>query len=227
MAPPERGGGPGRGALAWEGLELPRWPEGIAGMLELGDGGPRPARPGYGFLLDRGVCVSAGWCSRRLGGSIYRRAARVLRAPPVDTCPRRPATSGVSERGRRRRRSRGHCGRAETSTGSRGWRRAQCAPHCWAGRTLPVLAAASSGVGECQGGCRSRYKDGGVVWQAPAGVEASMRGIERSAALRARRLAAWHGAHAWSSRELCLLADLVPQIMSSVLFVVDMSVTQV
>ena len=49
-ASPERGGGPGRVALAWEGLELPRRPEGIAGELELGDGGPRPARPGYGFL---------------------------------------------------------------------------------------------------------------------------------------------------------------------------------
>ena len=24
--------------------------------------------------------------------------------------------------------------------------------HCWADRTLPVLAAVSSGVGECQGG---------------------------------------------------------------------------
>ena len=120
MASPERGGGLGGVAQAWEGLELPWRPEGIAGELELGDGGPRPARPGYGFLLDRGVCVSAGWCSRRLGGSIYRRAARVLRAPPVDTCPWCPATSGVSERGRRRRRSRGQCGRAETSTGSRG-----------------------------------------------------------------------------------------------------------
>ena len=44
MASPERGGGPGRIALAWEGLELPRRPEGIAGELELEDGGPRPAR---------------------------------------------------------------------------------------------------------------------------------------------------------------------------------------
>ena len=26
--------------------------------------------------------------------------------------------------------------------------------HCWAGQTLPVLAAASSGVGECQGGVK-------------------------------------------------------------------------
>ncbi len=55
-ASPERGGGPGRVALAWEGLELPRRPEGIAGELELGDGGPRPARSGYGFLLIVG-CV--------------------------------------------------------------------------------------------------------------------------------------------------------------------------
>ena len=120
-ASPERVRGPGGVAQAWKELEPPRRPEGIVGELELGDGGPRPARPGYGFLLDRGVCVSAGGCSRRLGrGSIYRRAARVLRAPLVDTCPRRLATSGVSERGRRRRRSRGHFGRAETSTGSRG-----------------------------------------------------------------------------------------------------------
>ena len=50
MASPERGGGPGGVAQAWEGLELPRRPEGIAGELELGDGGPRPARPGYGYL---------------------------------------------------------------------------------------------------------------------------------------------------------------------------------
>ena len=102
MASPERGGGLGGVAQAWEGLELPRRPKGIAGELELGDGGPRPARPGYGFLLDRGVCVSARGCSRRLGrGFIYRRAVRVLRAPQVDTCPWRPVMSGVCERGRR------------------------------------------------------------------------------------------------------------------------------
>ena len=71
MASPERGGGLGGVAQAWEGLELPRRPEGITGVLELEDGGPRPARPGYGFLLDRGVCVSAGWCSRRLGVALF------------------------------------------------------------------------------------------------------------------------------------------------------------
>ena len=39
MASPERGGGLGGVAQAWEGLELPRRPEGIAGELELGDSG--------------------------------------------------------------------------------------------------------------------------------------------------------------------------------------------
>ena len=100
MASSERDGGPGRIALAWEGLELLRRPEGIAGELELGDGGPRPARPSYGFLLDRGVCECWLVLEGAGKGSIYRRAARVLRAPPMDTCPRRPATSGISERGK-------------------------------------------------------------------------------------------------------------------------------
>ena len=71
MASPERGGGPGRIALAWEGLELPRRPEGIAGEFKLVDGSPRPARPGYGFLRDCGVCGSGGWCSRRLGAAPF------------------------------------------------------------------------------------------------------------------------------------------------------------
>ena len=46
MASPERGGGLGGVAQAWEGLELPRRLVGIAGELELGDSGPRPALPG-------------------------------------------------------------------------------------------------------------------------------------------------------------------------------------
>ena len=173
--------------------------------------------------------MSAGGCSRRLGrGSIYRRAARVLRAPPVDTCPRRPATSGVSERGRRRRRSRGHCGRAETSTGSRGWRRAQCAPHCWAGRTLPVLAAASSGVGECQGGVKDvetmMVAGFGMVGQAG---EAST--LEQSARRHPEHVDthAWHRGHAWSPRELSPQASLRPKIMSGMLFVVVLKFTTV
>ena len=49
-ASPKSGGGSGRVAQAREGLELPRRPEGIVSELELGDGGPRPARPGYVFL---------------------------------------------------------------------------------------------------------------------------------------------------------------------------------
>ena len=61
-ASPERGGGSGGVAQAWEGLELPRLPEGIAGELELGEGGTRPARPGYGCLRARGVGGSGGWC---------------------------------------------------------------------------------------------------------------------------------------------------------------------
>ena len=119
-------------------------------------------------------------------GSIYRRAARVLWAPPVDTCPRRPATSDVSERGRRRGRSRGHCGRTETSTGSRGWRRAQCAPHCWAGRTLPVLPVASSGVGERQGGVNGVE----MMMVARFGTlrQAGKRATEARARRRARRM---------------------------------------
>ena len=55
-ASPERGRGPRGVAQAWEGLELPQRQEGIAGELELGDGGPRLARLGYGFLLLCGVC---------------------------------------------------------------------------------------------------------------------------------------------------------------------------
>lgn len=71
MAPPRHGGGPGRVARAWEGLESRRRPKGIAGELELGDGGPWPARPGYGFLRDCGVCGRSRLCSRRLGRALF------------------------------------------------------------------------------------------------------------------------------------------------------------
>ena len=71
---------------AWEGLELRRQPEGIAGELELGDGGPRPARPGYGFLRDCGVCGRSGWCSRRLGRALFIAERQGgVRAPPEDS----------------------------------------------------------------------------------------------------------------------------------------------
>ena len=45
----------------------------------------------------------------------------------------------------------GRRGRAQERGGKR---RAQCTMHCVIGRTMPVLAAASSGVGECQGELR-------------------------------------------------------------------------
>ena len=96
MASPERGGGPGRIALAWEGLELPRRPEGIAGELELEDGGLRPARAGYGFLRACGVCGSGGWCSRRMWAAPFigeRRGGFGLRRwTPVHGARRRAAS---------------------------------------------------------------------------------------------------------------------------------------
>ena len=63
-------GGSGRVAQAWEGLKLPRQPDGIAGELELGDGGPRPARPGYGFykIVE---CVGVVDCARGGWGGLY------------------------------------------------------------------------------------------------------------------------------------------------------------
>ena len=45
----------------------------------------------------------------------------------------------------------GECGRAHVRGGRR---RAQCTVHCVVGRTVPVTAAASSGIGECQGGVK-------------------------------------------------------------------------
>ena len=90
-ASPKSGGGSGRVAQAREGLELPRRPKGIAGELELGDGGPRPARPGYGYLQVCGVCGSGGWCSRRLGVApfIGERGGWIgLRRRHLDTAPR-------------------------------------------------------------------------------------------------------------------------------------------
>ena len=96
MASPERGGGPGSVALAWEGLGLPRRLEGIAGELELEDGGLRPARPGYDFLLACGVCGSGEWCSTRLGAAPFigeRRGGFGLhRWTPVHGARRRAAS---------------------------------------------------------------------------------------------------------------------------------------
>ena len=107
--------------------------------------------------------------------------------------------------------SRDNCGRTETSTGSRGRRRAQCAPYCWAGRTLPVLAAVSSGVGECQGGVKNvetmMVAGFGMVGQVR---EAST--LEQSARHHPESVDthAWHRGHAWSPRELSPQASLRP-----------------
>lgn len=71
------------------------------------------------------------------------------------------------------------------------------------GRTLPVLAAVSSGVGECQGRVKGvktmMVASFGKVWQAG---EASTR--EQSARRLPERVDthAWHHGHAWSPREL-------------------------
>ena len=96
VAPPERGRGPGRIALAWEGLELLRRPEGITGELDLEGGGPRPAQLGYGFLHVCGVCGSGGWCSRRMWAAPFigeRRGGFGLRRwTPVHGARRRAAS---------------------------------------------------------------------------------------------------------------------------------------
>ena len=193
--------------------------------------GRRPAACPAGLRLPTrslGVCECWMVLEEAGEGSIYRRAARVLRAPPVGTCPWRPAMSSVSERGRRRRSSRGDCWRTGTSTGTRRRRRAQCAPHCCVGRTVPVLAAASSGVGERQGevnGIETRMvAKFGTLGQTG---EASTR--EQSARRHPERVDthAWHHGHAWSPRELSPQASLRPKIMSGMLFVVVLKFTTV
>ena len=88
-----------------------------------------------------------------------------------------------------------------------------------------MLAAASSGVAECQGGVKGietvMVASFGKVGQAG---EASTREIER-AALEARRRACWHHGHAWSPPELFPQADQRPKIMSGLWFVVVLKIT--
>ena len=104
-------------ARDWEGLELRRRPEWIAGELELGDSGPRPARPGYGFLRGYRVCGSGGWCSRRLGRALFiaeqQEGIGIRRRTPGHGARRR--TASVSE---------GEGDAAHTGTVGE-WRRAQ------------------------------------------------------------------------------------------------------
>ena len=137
-----------------------------------------------------------------------------------------PGASGVSERGRRRRSSRGDCWPTGTSTGTRRRRRAQCAPHCWIGQTVPVLAAASSGIGERQrevNGVETRMvAKFGTLRQTG---EASTH--EQSARRHSEHVdtQAWHGGHAWSLRKLFPQASLRPKILPGMLFVVVLKFT--
>ena len=91
-----------------------------------------------------------------------------------------------------------------------------------------MLAAASSGIVECQGGVKgletkmvARF---GTLEQAG---EASMR--EQSVRRHPERVdtEAWHRGHAWSPRELSPQASLRPKIMSGMLFVVVLKFTTV
>ena len=89
--------------------------------------------------------------------------------------------------------------------------------HCWAGQTLPVLAAASSGVGECQGGVKDveimMVAEFGMVGQAG---EAST--LEQSARRHPERVDthAWHHGHAWSPHELWHRATACHKFVSGV-----------
>ena len=91
-----------------------------------------------------------------------------------------------------------------------------------------MLAAASSGVAECQGGVkgveRVMVASFGKVGQAG---EAST--CEQSVRRHPERVDthAWHHGHAWSPRELSPQASLHPKIMSGMLFVVVFKFTMV
>ena len=89
-----------------------------------------------------------------------------------------------------------------------------------------MLAAASSGVSECQGG----VKDVETMMVARFGThgqarEASTR--EQSVRRHSERVdtQAWHGGHAWSPHELFPQASLRPKIMSGMLFMVVLKFT--
>lgn len=95
------------------------------------------------------MCVWRGTSSRELYLLARpRRGSRACRS----SLECRPAMNGISERGRRRRRSRGGCRRAVTSTGARYATSIGARAHCCLGRIVPELAAVSSGVGKHQGG---------------------------------------------------------------------------
>ena len=91
---------------------------------------------------------------------------------------------------------------------------------------MPLLDAASSGVGERQEGVNGvetrMVAKFGMLAQAG---EASTR--EQSARRHSERVdtQAWHGGHAWSPCELFPQASLHPKIMSGMLFVVVLKFT--
>ena len=91
-----------------------------------------------------------------------------------------------------------------------------------------MLAAASSGVGECQGGVKgvetkmvARFGTLGQTREASTHEQSARRHSERV------DTHAWHRGHAWSPRELSPQASLSPKIMSGRLFMVVLKFTMV
>ena len=117
-------------------------------------------------------------------GGFIGSAARRAWALSEDTCPRRSVTNGARGRWRRRRRSRRYCTRVRTSTGARGKETNTVRVHYAVGRTVPVLAAASSGVGERQGGVMEvetrMVARGGTLWPAEQQARAQQRRWRRA-----------------------------------------------
>ena len=89
-----------------------------------------------------------------------------------------------------------------------------------------MLAAASSGVGESQGGVKD-VKTMMVAGFGMVGQAGEASTLEQSARRHPERVDthAWHHGHAWSPRELSPQASLRPKIMSGMLFVVVLKFT--
>ena len=92
-------------------------------------------------------------CEERheLGGALFIAEAEAGIESSPEFYRALPVMNGLSERGERRRRSRGSCRRAAPSTGAWYATSTGARAHCCVGRAVPVLAAASSSVGERQG----------------------------------------------------------------------------
>ena len=91
-----------------------------------------------------------------------------------------------------------------------------------------MLAAASSGVGECQGGVKD-VETMMVAGFGMVGQAGEVSTLEQSARRHPERgdTHVWHRGHAWSPRELSPQASLHPKIMSGMLFVVVLKFTTV